>query len=286
MRLFDLHCDTLYRAHYEHSSLSDPRFEINLDKARAIDRYTQLTAVWIPDDCRGKDALSLFEQCRRIYEKERLFDESHRMFLSVEGGAVLAGDLENVALLAQNNVKALTLTWNGENELGGGADTASGLTSFGKAVIPALEEAGVAVDLSHASERLFCDVMTIVTKPVIATPSNARSVCSHRRNLTDDQFKAIVDAGGLVGLNFHNAFLNNDPDRASMDDVLRHAEHFLSLGGEDALALGSDFDGGTLPSDMYGLEDVPRLYEKCLRAFGDIVTEKLFFDNAARFFDD
>ena len=92
--------------------------------------------------------------------------------------------------------------------------------------------------------------MEIAEKPFIATHSNARAVTAHKRNLTDEQAKIIFKNGGIIGLNFHNAFLNNEPEKACIDDILKHAEHFLSLGGEDYVCLGSDFDGGILPYDI------------------------------------
>lgn len=285
MRLFDLHCDTLYRAVDEKSSLFDRGFEINIEKAKKIEKYTQLAACWIPDAIRGEDALKLFLRCVSLYERERLFDSKRKMFLSVESGAALAGNLDNVRLLKEKDVKAVTLTWNGENELGGGADTDTGLSAFGREAVGLFEENGIAVDLSHASKRLFFDVLTIAKKPVIATHSNAQAVCRHRRNLSDEQFKEIVGRGGIVGLTYHDAFLNDNPEKASSEDILRHAYHFLEIGGEDHLALGSDFDGGRLPHDMRGLEDMEKIREKFLRTFGERVTEKIFFDNAQKFFN-
>ena len=161
----------------------------------------------------------------------------------------------------------LTLTWNGGKRAGPGGDGSGrrGAYPFGRQVVPALEQAGILVDVSHASPELFWDVMALAKKPVVASHSNAKAVCGHPRNLTDEQFTAIRDAGGLVGLNFYKGFLNDRPEQAAMEDVLRHAEHFLSLGGEDTLAMGSDFDGAALPADMPGLEAVPQLYELFLR---------------------
>ena len=87
-----------------------------------------------------------------------------------------------------------------------------------------------------------------------------------------------------MGLNFYTAFLNDKPERASMEDVLRHAEYFLALGGEDALAMGGDWDGAELPPDMPGLSAIPALYELFLRHYPEPVVEKLFYGNAARLF--
>ena len=100
-----------------------------------------------------------------------------------------------------------------------------------------------------------------------------------------EQFEAIKNSGGLVGLNFYKAFLNDVPEKACMEDVIRHAEYFLSLGGEDVLSLGGDWDGADLPDDMPGLAAIPDLYELFLRKnYGESLVQKLFYGNAASFF--
>lgn len=284
MRVFDLHCDTVYRAAKENSTLDDSRFEINLGKALAIDRYEQLTAIWIPDEYRGERAVELFHQCLKTYYRDRLYTDTHRMYLSVEGGAVLAGNIDNISLLTENNVKALTLTWNGANELGGGAYSRERLTDFGKEVIGKLEKNHIAVDVSHLNEETFYDVLRVAQKPLVATHSNAKSVADSPRNLTDDQFKEIIARGGVVGLTYHNAFLNTDPSSASIKDLLYHVDRFLYLGGEDHLCLGSDFDGGELPVDFKGLEDMPMVQEMLTNAFSKEICEKIFYKNAHKFF--
>lgn len=285
MRLFDLHCDSVYRATEENSSLFDPSFEINIPKALMIERYEQLAAIWIPDDYRGESAVELFQKCLKTYYRDRLFSDTHRMYLSVEGGAVLAGDIGNLSLLTENHVKALTLTWNGENELGGGAYSNGGLTSFGKEAISALEKNHIAVDLSHANEETFYDVLRVAKEPVIATHSNSGSVADSPRNLSDDQFKEIVATGGIVGLTYHNAFLNSDPKKASIYDLIRHVDRFLNLGGEEHLCLGSDFDGGELPCDFHGMQDMEMIEEMFKKEFSKEISDKIFYKNADKFFE-
>ena len=117
---------------------------------------------------------------------------------------MLGGRLERVQDLKDRGVAMLTLTWNGENELGRGVlspgDT--GLTPFGRRAVRALERAGIVVDVSHASPELFWDVAELAERPIVASHSNAKAVCGHPRNLTKEQFLAIRDRGGLVGLNF------------------------------------------------------------------------------------
>jgi len=303
MKLFDLHCDTLYRAFFENGGLFNNDFHISFDKTDDIEPYIQCMAVWVPDEFRNKNAIQLFENGRKklndelkdtnikiIYSQDDIIEiESKKgkgVVLTVEGGAVLGGKLENVDYLAKCGVKIMTLTWNGNCELGDGigVEGAKGLTDFGKSVVAKMEQNSIVVDVSHSSVPMFYDVAELSTRPFCATHSNSKQICPHRRNLTDEQFSIIKDKGGIVGLNLSRGFLREDEDKACMLDVLRHAEHFLSLGGEKTLAIGTDFDGTDIPIDMTGIESMNKLYELFLKHnYNEKLLEDIFFNNARNF---
>lgn len=306
MKYFDLHCDTILGCLYKDIPLAENEMHINMKKSADIDTYVQCYAVFIPDKFRREEAFELFckaadrldeeikkngqllSRCRQSGDLDRVEAErKHGAVLTIESGAALGGKLENVRELRRRGVRMCTLTWSGENELGRGVlcEGTAGISDFGREAVKAFEENGILVDISHASPELFWDVEEIAAKPLVASHSNSKSLCKHPRNLTDEQFTAIKKSGGLVGLNFCPDFLNDDPEKASMEDVLRHAEKFLSMGGEDVIAMGSDFDGTNLPSDMEdGLAAIPRLYELFLRHYSQELTDKIFYGNAAAFF--
>ena len=119
--------------------------------------------------------------------------------------------------LAECGVRMLTLTWNGENELGSGNETEKGLTQFGRGAVAALEAAGIVIDVSHLNDRGFWDLTQIVSRPLVASHSDARAVRDHPRNLTDDQFCWIVRHGGLVGINYCTRFLTPEGDPGLAD---------------------------------------------------------------------
>lgn len=303
MKLFDLHCDTLYRAFFENGGLFNNDFHISFDKTDDIEPYIQCMAIWVPDEFRNKNAIQLFENCRKklndelkdtnikiIYSQDDIIEiESKKgkgVVLTVEGGAVLGEKLENVDYLAKCGVKIMTLTWNGNCELGDGigVEGAKGLTDFGKSVVAKMEQNSIVVDVSHSSVPMFYDVAELSTRPFCATHSNSKQICPHRRNLTDEQFSIIRDKGGIVGLNLSRGFLREDEDKACMLDVLKHAEHFLSLGGEKTLAIGTDFDGTDIPIDMTGIESMNKLYELFLKHnYNEKLLEDIFFNNARNF---
>ena len=152
----------------------------------------------------GENAGSL-EQLRGPGDLDRLERQGrHGAILTVESGAVLGGKLKRVQECKRLGVGMCTLTWNGATELGRGvmAPGSTGLTEFGRQAVKAMEEAGILIDISHASPELFWDVAEIAAKPLVASHSNAKAVCGHPRNLEKEQFEAIRDSGGLVGLNW------------------------------------------------------------------------------------
>lgn len=284
MRYFDLHCDTLYKATAEFSSFNDNSNHISVDKTKSFDLWHQMCAIWIPDALLKKSRKKLFCDAVKVFDKEKIDSDKIKMYLAVENASMLEGDIDNISLLVENNVRYVTLTWNAQNELGGGADTEEGLSDFGRAVVKEFEHNNICVDLSHASDKLFYDVISIASKPVIVTHSNSRSVTNVRRNLSDEQFKIVRDMGSVVGLNFYKGFLNTDENKASIDDIILHTEHFLNLGGENTLAIGADFDGADMPKDINGIDTIPAIYQRFIKEFGENITKKIFFDNAFLYF--
>lgn len=286
MRYFDLHCDTMTECYLNDQHITRNQLQVDRQRAGLFGRYIQCYAVWMPDQIRGPEAFQRFCAVADRFSQE--IGDSRDGILTVENATALGGDIKNVAEFARRGVKLCSLTWNGDNELGRGvrAPGSTGITAFGRQVVEELERYEIVIDVSHASPELFEDVLSICKGPVLATHSNAKSVCGHARNLTDQQFSSIRDRGGLVGLNFYKGFLNNDPERAGLEDILRHAEHFLALGGEDVLAIGADWDGGA-PEDFVaaGLETVPEIYEIFLKHnYSETLVDKIFYKNSESFF--
>lgn len=285
--------------------LDDNDAHISLARMARFD-WCQCFAVFVPDELRGDAAWSLFERVRRFWESETdrcsvkvarvrdavgaaaAFEQGRSAaMLTVEGCSFFEDDAQaepRLDTLAEAGVRMATLTWNGPNALGSGNDTSEGLTSFGQRMIRGLEERSIAVDASHLNDAGFLDLLTTVEKPFACSHSNARAVCPHPRNLEDWQLREIADRGGIVGLNFYNAFLREDGAEATHDDVLRHVDHILNVAGEDLLALGSDYDGSDVPRWLDPCDKVADLHALLAREFGAAIAEKIFHGNAERFF--
>lgn len=288
------------------SSLRDNDAHISLERTRAFD-WCQCFAVFIPDDLRGQAAWDFYLRIRDFFRTQaeenpdalsqvRTSDEAKEAFamgktagmLTVEGAAFLADDVQAHARLdaiAADGVRMVTLTWNGPNALGSGNDTDAGLTVFGKRCVRELEARDIVVDVSHLNDAGFKDVLACAQKPFAASHSNARAVCRHPRNLADWQLREIADRGGIVGFNYYNAFLTDCREEATRDDALRHIDHILNVAGEDVIALGSDYDGSEVPKWISPCTGVANLHAIVMTEFGEEVATKMFWENAARFFD-
>lgn len=294
MRYFDLHCDTLYKAVKNNSILDNPDYEVTISRGKQFEAWHQCMAIWIPDDISAQDGFILFEKALSLLKDQSKrhkipisdYKSPHSVILTVENGNLLCGKTDRIKYLSDCGVRMLTLTWNAENYIGGGVDAPQkGLSKFGRLCIPELEKNNIIIDVSHSSEKTFYDVAQLIKKPIAASHSNSKKVCDHRRNLSDEQFLFISKTGGIVGLNFHRDFLKSDPAEASVKDVLLHAEHFLGLGGEDSLCIGSDFDGSDIPEDLNSIEKIPNLYESFLKiGYTEQLVQKIMYYNAYNFF--
>ena len=164
-------------------------------------------------------------------------------FLAIEGMDAIGAELAGIDRYVDFGARIGMLTWNGENLLATGAsgDPDTGLTDLGRQAVRRMQKQGMIVDVSHLNDGGFADVMRLTQGPVIASHSNCRKLCDVRRNLTDDQLRAIRDTGGIVGLNVHHAFVHADPEQQTAQMLARHAAHMADVMGIEHVACGFDF---------------------------------------------
>ena len=169
------------------------------------------------------------------------------VFLGIENGCALAGNLDNIDYFYRLGVRYITLCHNGDNLLCDSAmqslDTHNGLSEFGRQVVLKMNAVGMMVDVSHVGEKSFWDTVALSTKPIIASHSCCKALRNHPRNLTDEQIRAIARSGGVVQICLYKHFLA-DTDVATVADAVRYIKHVVELVGVDYVDIGSDFDGG------------------------------------------
>ncbi|MBB4824409.1 membrane dipeptidase [Sporosarcina luteola] len=192
--------------------------------------------------------------CRTFQDMEKMKDlDQIKVFLGLEGltfmkewsGNSTEAKLSNAFQeLNRNGFHHAILAWNEHNFLasGTGADNGfdpKGLSPFGLAAIGEMEQLNWMIDVSHMDDASFWDIERHVDGTLIASHSNARALCDHERNLTDEQLKAIARKQGLIGLNAHYEFV--DPEKPTLDRLVDHAVHIADLIGTEHLAFGFDF---------------------------------------------
>lgn len=290
MRYFDLHADTPTKLYYRALPFSSPELDVSANDLTAFSHITQVFACFCNEKKSDDEAYRDFFRMR-----ENLFAEiapyigrRFSFLLAVEDARLLAGDIRRLSVLRRAGVSLLTLVWRGESCVGGAYDTDRGLTAFGQAALTEALRLGIIPDLSHASDRTFYDAVKICTdagSPFIATHSDARAVCRHPRNLTDEEFMIIRDAGGIVGLCLCPEHLTVS-GVADEEHFLLHLEHYLALGGENTVCLGTDLDGiSSHPAGVSHLADMARLIPVLQTAgYSDALIRNLFYKNAENFF--
>lgn len=317
MKLFDLHCDTLYECCETGRHLRENDLHVNRAAARRYDHYAQFFALFCgarapsaeaakgrdclldtPEDARLARMLQTAKQefaanqdwlmfCRSADDLEAAAQAGKAAaFLSIEGAELLPDRPDALDFAYDAGIRLITITWNYRSRYGCSCviDQDDGLTEEGKQLVRDCAEKGIIVDVSHLSEKGFWDVCETIDGPFAASHSDSRALCRHPRNLTDRQFAEIARRGGLVGVNLYTPFLVRQSDSV-IDDAIDHIERFLGLYGEKTVALGCDFDGcDALPAGIDGLGDLYRLADRMLAlGYTERAVNGLFYDNAAAF---
>ncbi len=303
---FDAHCDTIFRSDYCKTPLlvKNPEGHLDLERLeRSFSPRAQFFALFDLPETEQEESVrrqyQLFQDtleehpdrllhCRTGQEARQAFAQGKTAaFLSVEGAELLGCSLEGLKRAYDLGVRSINLTWNQDNALAGAVsdEEGVGLSPLGKSFVEKMQELGILVDVSHLSDAAFWDVMELAKKPIIASHSNARAICSHPRNLSDAQFLALVETGGVAGLNLYVHFLGENPD---FDTIYAHLSHFWNLGGEDHVCLGGDWDGcDTLAKGFEaGVSGLSELYDYLQRKHcSQTLLDKLYFKNLMRVVD-
>ncbi len=183
-------------------------------------------------------------------------------------------------------VRIIALAWDDKNRYASGTDTGEGLSAAGMELIEKMNDLNIVLDLSHLNEKCFWQAIDITASIPIASHSNSMSLCSHPRNLTDEQVTAVAEKGGVIGILLYSPFLNSGITRATLHDVFLHTDHMVRLVGEDHVGIGTDLDGaeiGAFPEEIQTVADLPKIADTLRNnGYGEERVKKIMGENFIR----
>ena len=302
--MIDLHCDTIMQLldHPDSGDLYRNTWKIDIEKLQKAHSKVQDFALFI-NLGKMNDPYGRYEEMRNLcttqihlygehiqhvlsYQDVESVYESGKIgaLMSIEEGGVLGGDLDKLKQAYQDGVRLITLTWNYPNGLGEPhcGEQHKKLTPKGIEFVEAMQDLGIIVDCSHLNDAGTEQLGDILDTPFVASHSNAREVTAHTRNLPDNLIKLIANKGGVIGLNFAQSFLGTS-SVSRIDDIVKHGLYLINKGGEDVVALGTDFDGIKPNTEIKDASEMYRLYDAFKEAGLSVEQcEKLFWKNADR----
>ena len=302
--MIDLHCDTIMQLldHPDSGDLYRNTWKIDIEKLQKAHSKVQDFALFI-NLGKTNDPYGRYEEMRNLcttqihlygehiqhvlsYQDVESVYESGKIgaLMSIEEGGVLGGDLDKLKQAYQDGVRLITLTWNYPNGLGEPhcGEQHKKLTPKGIEFVEAMQDLGIIVDCSHLNDAGTEQLGDVLDVPFVASHSNAREVTAHTRNLPDNLIKLIANKGGVIGLNFAQSFLGTSPI-SRIEDIVKHGLYIINKGGEDVVALGTDFDGIKPDTEIKDASEMYRLYDAFKEAGLSVEQcEKLFWKNADR----
>lgn len=280
-KIFDAHCDTALKIYSHNKSLLKNDFDVSIDKLSNYKKATYTMAIFNDKSLKINDIFAIIKKIKN----EKINNPDIKIIFAIEGlGNTLDFEICHLEGLKNEGVKFISLTHNDDNFLCGGIkNNKSGLTDFGKETLKKMADFDFVLDLSHISDAGFFEAEAFYKKRICATHSNSRTICHHNRNLTDEMFLKIKKRKGVCGINLYPVFLSDTylKKEVTSFDAIRHIEHFLSLGGEDNIGIGADFDGIDLyPFDIKNSSDLYILFDNMLKLnYKEDIINKISYQN-------
>ena len=320
MKIADMHSDTIYqllkkrREGADHSLLKNT-LHMDLQKMKQADYLLQNFALFVEQgECEdpyeeAKPEYAVFAeelaknqdlilQIKTYADIEQCMREGKiAAVLTLEEGEICRGEIKKLEEFYDYGARMMAMVWNFDNSLSTAASKSApvtprnytgsrpGLTETGIAFVERMEELGMIPDVSHMSDEGIEDLLQVAKKPFVASHSNARSLCSHRRNLTDDFLKRMGEKGCVIGANFYCKFLREDAEVTKTEWIADHILYMVNVAGIESVGLGSDFDGiscGLEMKDCSNMQILAEVLKK--RGMSDSQMEHIFYKNVLRLY--
>ena len=293
----DAHCDYLFGAMEYGFAMRAPKRNqtITLENLQSGNVALQFLAAWADTALRLpplEQVLIMIDRYHMLHEADSAFVPLTKDFtpnsgkiatvLAIEGAEALGASPSILRDFYRLGVRAMTFTWNSDNELAGAAQgkRRRGLSTAGREILAEMNRLGIAFDVSHLSDEGIEDALRLSTQPIFASHSNCRALQNAPRCLKDEHIRAIAERGGVVGINFYGPQLC-ESGHATIKDIVRHICHAVSVGGIDHVCIGSDFDGmQRYPKDLRNSSDLPVLFNALLEeGFSPEEVERIAYRN-------
>ena len=301
-KIIDTHCDTASELLDRNENLKDNTCMINKSHMDEYESCVLNFAAYVSKESENPmdRAIKILQKAKNEIRKndielilccddlERTLKEKrHGAILSIEDARALCGNIMPLYFFYNYGVRMITLAWNDDNEVTDGANSKkqTGLTEFGRAIVREMNRLNMMIDISHISECGFWDVMEVTKSPIIASHSSCYHECPHIRNLKDNQIKSLIDNDGMMCINIYPPFLEIEPEKADIKSIIRHIEYALSMGAEDNLGMGSDFDGiDTTTKEITNLKDYQKLFKELEKInYSQELIDKITHKNFVKF---
>ncbi|MGD1821931.1 MAG: dipeptidase [Pleomorphochaeta sp.] len=304
MQIVDMHCDTIVRMFKKNQHLDSNNLHLDVQKMKKSNYLLQNMAIFL--DCTKEEKPNvLAKEIIKFYEEETFINDINKVkkysdidfnkinsMLTIEDSSIVPfNELEDFYNLG---VRMITLTWNYPNLVGYPnldgynlntlsdmyrVDNENGLTEFGKKYVKKMNDLNIIVDVSHGSNKLVEDVLSLSDIPFVASHSNCFSISPVGRNLNDNLIRKMIEKDCVIGMNLLTEFVNDKATISTIDDIIKHVDHILDLGGENSIGFGFDLDGIDSTIEIVDSSNAKLIVDRLNKRYSKEIVNKITYEN-------
>ncbi len=310
MKLVDMHCDTIVRMFESNQHLGVNNLHIDIEKMKKSDYLLQNMAIFIncfsnekPNEI-AKEIINFYNKetdnfnVNRVYKYSDIDFNKINTMLTIEDSTIVP--FHELTDFYKLGIRMITLTWNFPNVVGYPnldgynlkscddlytIDNINGLTSHGKDYIKMMSDLGIIIDVSHGSNKLVLDVLDTIKVPFVASHSNCYSISRVGRNLNDELILKMIDRKCVIGMNLLTEFVNDRAQVSTINDIIKHIDYILDLGGEDSIGFGFDLDGINSSLEIVDASNAQMIVDELNKRYSSNIVKKITSENVLRLYE-